>query len=39
MINRAMDMFKWLWSWELNTKFKWVLWILAILIAHTWILH
>ena len=39
MISRAMDMFKWLWSWELNPVVKWALWIVVILAVHNWILH
>ena len=39
MISRAMNMFKWLWSWELNPKLKWAMWIVVILAVHNWILH
>ena len=39
MMNRAIDMFKWLWSWELNPKLKWAICIVVILAVHNWILH
>jgi hypothetical protein len=39
MKNRAREMFKWLWSWELNPLVKWAMWIVIAIIVHNWILH